>query len=255
MTSVRVKRSQLQTFLNTGTLVSPVWSVIGDGVATAKIAYNPKLTEETYINLDNATIEVEDYAPKMPVDAVAKNGDAVFEFIDNLRKTRAILDAAETQIVNVWLYETPSMGYYLAEKQAVAISVDDFGGDGGKAAKINYTLDYIGTPVIGSFSPAGLAFVPAPVNTILSTLVIGGVTLTPLFSADNTWLWYTGSVAASSVTMSSTLTGATIVQKVGASVVSQGGAAALSMGLNHLTVQVTVGTEVTTYSIDITRTA
>ena len=129
------------------------------------------------------------------------------------------------------------------------------GGDGGKAAKINYTLDYIGTPVIGSFSPAGLAFVPAPVNTILSTLVIGGVTLTPLFSADNTWLWYTGSVAASSVTMSSTLTGATIVQKVGASVVSQGGAAALSMGLNHLTVQVTVGTEVTTYSIDITRTA
>jgi len=55
--------------------------------------------------------------------------------------------------------------------------------------------------------------------------------------------------------MSSTLTGATIVQKVGASVVSQGGAAALSMGLNHLTVQVTVGTEVTTYSIDITRTA
>jgi hypothetical protein len=188
---------------------------------------------------------------------VAKNGDAVFEYVDALRKARSLLDSAETEVVNVYLYETAALTYYLAEKQAVSLQIDEFGGDGGKAAKLNYTLNFTGNPVIGSFSPSALAFVAAPVTTILTTMVIGSVTLTPLFSADRTWLWYAGSVpnGTSTVTMTSTLTGATIVQKNGATVISQGGSATLAVGVNHLTIEVTVGTEVTTYHIDITRAA
>jgi len=158
MPSVRVKRSQVQTFLNTTPLSAATYALIGDGVATGKIAYNPKTQEETYINLDNATISVEDYAPKMAVAAVAKNGDTVFEFIDNLRRTRAILAAAETDIVNVWAYETGGPTAYPAEKQAVAISINDFGGDGGKAVQINYDLNYIGTPILGTFNASTGAF-------------------------------------------------------------------------------------------------
>ena len=69
------------------------------------------------------------------------------------------MDDAETTIVNVWLYETAvSPGVYPAEQQAVSIQIDDFGGDGGQAAKVNYTINYIGDPVVGTFTVATSTF-------------------------------------------------------------------------------------------------
>ena len=148
----KIKRSQVKTFLQTATTPSVVLSLIGDGVTTGTINYNPEVTTETYIHEDNGTTSIERYAPTLPVEATAINGDAVFEYIDNLRKTRATLDSAETYIVNVWLYETPaSTDQYPAEKQAVSIQIDSFGGDGGVAAKINYTINFIGDPVAGKY--------------------------------------------------------------------------------------------------------
>ena len=148
----KIKRSQVKTFLQTATTPSVVLSLIGDGVTTGTINYNPEVTTETYIHEDNGTTSIERYAPTLPVEATAINGDAVFEYIDNLRKTRATLDDAETYIVNVWLYETPaSTDQYPAEKQAVSIQIDSFGGDGGVSAKINYTINFIGDPVAGSY--------------------------------------------------------------------------------------------------------
>lgn len=155
----KVKRSQFRTFLNTGTLVTPVWSLIGDGVVTGTINYNPQTTEEVYIHQDSGSTSVEAYKPVMPIEATAINGNADFEFIDNLRKTRAVLTAAETEIVNVWMYETPTEGAYPAERQAVSIQIDDFGGDGGVATKINYTINFKGDAVLGTFNPTTLAFV------------------------------------------------------------------------------------------------
>lgn len=253
----KIKRSQAQSFLNTGTLVSPIWSLIGDGVTTATINYNPQTVEETYIHEDSATISVESYAPSFPVEMTAISGDAAFEFIDALRKGRAVLNAAEGEIVNVWMYRTPALGYYLAEKQAVSVQVDDFGGDGGAATKLNYTINFVGDPVKGYFNPSTLDWVPAPVNTILTTMVIGSVTLTPLFADDKSWLFYAGSVpnGTLTVTMTSTLTGATIVQKDEGVSVAQGATASLDVGVNHLTIEVTVGTETSIYHIDITRAA
>jgi len=253
----KVKRSLVKSFLNTGTIGSPTWSLIGVGVVTGKINMNPKTTEETYIHEDSATIMVESYAPTFPVEMTADDGAAVFDYVDAIRKNRSVLGDVETEIVNVWLYYSPSLNFYLAEKQAVSLQVDDFGGDGGAAAKVNFTINYQGDPIKGYFNPLTLSFVPAPVNAVLTTMVIGSVTLTPLFATDRTWLHYAGSVAneTESVTMTSTLSGATIVQKVGANTVSQGVSAALSVGMNHLTIEVSVGTETVTYYIDITRAA
>lgn len=253
----KVKRSLFKSFLNTGTLVSPTWSLIGDGVTTATINYNPQTVEETYIVDDSASIFVDSYAPNFPVEMTAISGDDVFDFIDALRKGRSVLSAAEGEIVNVWLYRTPALGYYLAEKQAVSIQVDDFGGDGGQATKLNYTINFVGDPVKGYFNPSTLDWVPAPVNTILSTMVIGSVTLTPLFASDKSWLFYAGSVPTetTTVTMTSTLTGATIVQKDEGVTVNQGANASLDVGVNHLTIEVTVGDETSIYHIDITRAA
>ncbi len=158
MTSTIVKRSQFKTFLNTGTLVSPVWSLIGDGVASAEINYAPKTSSEIYIHEDSGSTIVEAYQPTMPVEAVAKNGDAVFEFLDNLRKTRAVADAATSEICNVWLYETGGPTAYPAEKQACSIQIDKFGGAGGSPAKIGYTINLNGDPVRGTFNATTPAF-------------------------------------------------------------------------------------------------
>jgi hypothetical protein len=153
-----VKRSQIQTFLNITPESTATYALIGDGVTTGKIAYNPKILEENYIHEDSATKQVESYAPSMPVEATAKSGDDVFEFIDTLRRARAVLADAETDIVNVWMYETGGPTAYPAEQQTVAIQIDDFGGEGGAAAKINYTINYVGEAVVGTFNASTKVF-------------------------------------------------------------------------------------------------
>jgi len=256
---VTIKRSQERHFLNTGTLLSPTWSLMGTGIASAKTEMNPETTKETIITEDNARVSVDSYAPTLPIKQVAKKGDAVFDFINAMRTARDILDAAEAELVTVHVYEGAALGFYYAEKQRVSIQVDDFGGDGGKPAEINYTINFIGDPVYGGFNPTPTAeFVETPVDAVLTTMVIGSVTLTPLFATDKSWLWYAGSVsnATDTVTMDSTLAGATITQYDDDEVeVAQGDPAALAVGVNHLTIDVTVGTETVTYNIDITRAA
>jgi hypothetical protein len=257
----KVKRSEFKTFLNTNTPGSPTWVLLGDGVTAGGIEYNPKTTEETYISEDSGSTSVDSYAPNFPVEASAKKGDSAFDFMDALRKSRGVGALAEAEIVNVWLYKSPgpALGFYPAEKQAVSLQMEKFGGDGGVAAKINYTINFIGEQTIGGFHPsATIEFLPLPVTCILTTMVIGAVTFTPLFATDHSWLWYAGSVpnGTTVVSMTSTLAGATIVQKDNVdAVVGQGGDATLTVGVNHLKIEVTVGAETVIYKIDITRAA
>jgi hypothetical protein len=257
----KIKRSQIKTFLNTGTSESPVWSLLGDGVTSAKINYNPKLLEETYIIDDSASISVDSYAPTTPIEMTCKSGDAAFEYIDALRVGRSVLSTAETEIVNVWLYKQVVDGFYPAEKQSVSIQIDDFGGEGGSATKINYTINFLGEPILGIFNPTPTAeFDDQPVLGVLATMAIDSVTLSPLFASNPYWQLYVGSVAngVTTVTMDSTCSagGAVIVQRdTNDNVIAQSDPASLDVGVNNLTIEVTVDTEVVTYHIDITRAA
>lgn len=154
----KVKRSQFKTFLNTGTTETPVWSLLGPGVTTGTINYNPETTDETYIHQDSGNTEVESYKPTMPVEMTFIAGDPVCDYVDDLRRRRVVLDAAHTEIVNVWLYETPTAGAYPAERQAVSIQFDNFGGDGGQSNKMSFAFNFLGDPVIGTFDPVTLSF-------------------------------------------------------------------------------------------------
>jgi hypothetical protein len=147
----KVKRSLFKTFLNVGTSETPDYALLGDGVTNAEIQYNPQTTEETYIHEDSGTTEIESYRPTMPVEMSCVSGDDVFDFIDGLRQSRAVLDAAKTDIVNVWVYEDEGVAGYPAEKQDVSIQIDSFGGAGGETNKINFTINYLGDPVAGEF--------------------------------------------------------------------------------------------------------
>lgn len=154
----KVKRSQIATYVDTATTTGPVWSLLGVGVTTGKTNMNPKTTEETYIHQDTATISVDSYAPTMPVEMTPDTTNAVFTYVDTLRKTRATASDAETEIVEVDLYATGTTGGYPARRQAVAISIDDWGGDGGVPAKINFTFNYQGTTTSGVFNNTSAIF-------------------------------------------------------------------------------------------------
>jgi hypothetical protein len=154
----KIKRSEILTYINTTPLSTATYSLLGDGVTTGSIAMNPNVTTETYIHQDSATITVDGYAPTFPAEQTAVTGDAVFEFVDTLRKTRAVLSDAETDIINVWNYESGGPTAAPAEKQTVSIQIDSFGGDGGVAAKINYTINFVGDPIPGTFNITTKAF-------------------------------------------------------------------------------------------------
>jgi hypothetical protein len=254
----KIKRSQFRSFLNTGTVEDPVWSLVGDGVTTGAISYNPKTEEETYIHEDSATITVQSYAPTMPVEASAIKGDTAYEYIDGLRKSRAVLSLAEAEVVNVWLYKEAYGGYYPAERQKVSLQVDEFGGEGGQAAKMNYVINYVGEPVKGRYNPAGggvFSRLNAGAATTLTSLTLGSGTLSPLFSAGHSNLFYKTTIEAGTVTVSSALASAdSIVQKCNGDVVDQGDPASLDVGENTITITVTKGAEVSVYVIKAIRT-
>lgn len=149
----KIKRSQFRTFLNIAPSSTADYALLGDGVVTAEINYNPQTTEETYIHEDSGTTEVESYRPVMPIEASAIAGDEIFDFVDGLRRSRAVLEDAKTDIVNVWLYDSEGPAGYPAEKQEVSIQIDSFGGPGGESSKINFTINFIGDPILGEFDP------------------------------------------------------------------------------------------------------
>lgn len=154
----KIKRSKQAAFLNTASGETETWSLIGDGVTSMVLSYNPQTSDETYIHEDSGTTDVESYKPTSSVPMTAIKGDPVFDFVDGLRKKRAVLGEARTSICLVYLYEEATEGAYPAEKNTCSIQIDDFGGDGGGSVVINYTINFVGDPIEGTFNPTTKTF-------------------------------------------------------------------------------------------------
>lgn len=155
----KIKRSLFAMFLNiTPSKETDTYAIMGKGITSQKVDYNPESSKETYVSDDSATTDVESYAPTVSTQQTAIVGDAVFDYVDSLRNSRAVLADAQTELVMVNLYETATAGAYPAEKNIVSIQIDDFGGDGGKSVEINYTVNMIGNPIKGTFNPTTKTF-------------------------------------------------------------------------------------------------
>lgn len=147
----RVKRSQFASFLNTTpTGQAPVWGRMGKGITSASVSYNPTVNDEQYIHEDSGTKELDSYAPTMAGEQTAYKGDAVFDYVDSLRQNRAVGDDAKTELLMVYIYDKEEDGKYKAEKQEVAISINEFGGEAGGAVTISYDVGFCGEPEIGT---------------------------------------------------------------------------------------------------------
>ena len=146
----KIKRSLFATFINTtpGT-ETETWVRMGKGITSQNISYNPNVTTEQYIDEDNATSSVDSYAPSLDGTQTCYKGDPVFEYIDGLRKARAVGSALETQVLFVYLYANALQGHYEAEKNNCVIQLGEYGGDGGGNITMTYTIGLNGDPVIG----------------------------------------------------------------------------------------------------------
>lgn len=149
--SEKIKRKEFALYMD----IEPPeeeYALVGDGVTTATLNMNPQTETETYIHEDSASISITSYQPTMPIEATCKKGDEVFDYVDGLRKIRAVLSDAETTVVEVDLYEAGGPSAYPARRNRASIQIDSFGGDGGASNSLNYTINYIGEAEQGTFN-------------------------------------------------------------------------------------------------------
>lgn len=146
----KIKRSEFATFLNTTPGSTATYSRMGKGITGQTIAYNPATTSETYIHEDAATTNIDSYAPSINTPQTCYAGEAVFEYVDGLRRSRAVGTDAETDVLLVYIYASEGSNAYAAEKCKAVISIEEFGGDGGAPTSITYTISLNGDPEIGT---------------------------------------------------------------------------------------------------------
>ena len=159
----RITRSLVAHYLDsTPDETAATYELFGDGISDLTMNYNPNVSTETFVDDDTANIQVESYAPTIPVEQIVWSGDDLFDYIDSLRQAGpATLADAETYIVEVRLYETPDTPAtsYPATRWPCSIQIDNGpGGPGGESARIGFTINVTGDAVDGDFNTSTLAF-------------------------------------------------------------------------------------------------
>lgn len=147
----KIKRTEFATFLNIGTAAAANYARMGKGITGQTVSYNPTVNTEQYIDENSATNSLDAYAPSINTPQTCYAGEPVFEYVDGLRRARAIGADAETDVLLVYIYSQAGTGNtYNAEKCKCTISIEEFGGDAGNPVSITYTLNLNGDPEIGT---------------------------------------------------------------------------------------------------------
>lgn len=141
---MKLKRSLLAHCLNIGTTESQTWERMGKGISEMAMSYNPEEESVKYIHEDSSTNELTGYNVTSDVTQKCYKGEAIFEYIDEKRKARAIGGDAETQMLDIYMYDELGEGVYSAEMSQVTVVISEFSGE-----SISYAVKRNGDPTIG----------------------------------------------------------------------------------------------------------
>ncbi len=159
MTELKINRSKFAMYINTTPATTATYKLVGTGFTTAMINYNPEVIKEAYINQDSNSSVVEKYSPEIPLEGKFITGNDAQDYIETKRRARSTGSNAETDVLFVYLWTTPSnTDNYACEKQPVVIAFDKFGGDGGTFMQTGCTLHGNGDPVQGTFDVSASTF-------------------------------------------------------------------------------------------------
>lgn len=145
----KIKREEIASYLDTTPSASETWALIGIGITSYGVAFNPQVTTEKWIINANANSNLDSYQKQGDVSQKCYSGDPVFEYINGLRRTSATGSDVETEILDIDIYDEVSEGVYNATKHSCAIAISNYMAE---EAVIEYSVYYNGDPVLGTVS-------------------------------------------------------------------------------------------------------
>ena len=151
----KITREQVASYLDIAPATTHELAIIGVGVTSYGLAFNPQVNTEKWIINKNATSSLDSYQIQGDVSQKCYKGDEIFEFVNVLRRNAAVGADAETFIVDVDLFDEASAGVYKATKYGCTVAVTNYMSE---EAVIEYSIYYNGDPVLGTVSiVAGVA--------------------------------------------------------------------------------------------------
>ena len=150
MDYAKIDRTNLATFLDvTPKEAKETWEILGVGIPSYAIDFNPNISSEKWIINKNATSTLESNSKQGDVSQTMHKGDPCFEFVYSLMdKTGADV---ETNILDVDYFEEISdesgIKTYKAKQSRGMVAITSYGGE---TATIGYTLYYNGDPIEGT---------------------------------------------------------------------------------------------------------
>jgi hypothetical protein len=144
----KITREQFVTYLNTTPKEdAEKWSLVGVGVTSYGIAYNPQVTTEKWIINKSATSSLDSYQRQGDVSQKCYKGDPIFEYVNKLRRTCGIGADVQTQVLDIDRYDSTSDNKYKATKCDVIVTITNYMAED---AVIEYSIYYNGDPTQGT---------------------------------------------------------------------------------------------------------
>lgn len=143
----KITREQVATYLNTTPLDTTSWELVGVGITSFGQAYNPQITTEKWITKKNATSDLNSYQIQGEISQKCYTGDAIFEYINDLRRNASIGSDVETEILDIDMWDEVTDGVYNATKNDCIIAITKYMAE---EAVIEYSIYYNGDPTLGT---------------------------------------------------------------------------------------------------------
>ena len=139
----KFNRDEIATFLDTTpNALSSTYALLGTGITSFAIAYNPQITTEKWIIHRNATSSLDSNQKQGDVSQKIYKNDPCFEFVKGLRDKTG--GDVQVKILDVDTYDETSSGVYSAKLSDGMIAITSYGGED---AVLEYTIYYNGDPV------------------------------------------------------------------------------------------------------------
>lgn len=142
----KITREQFASFLNVTPEGTATWGLIGIGITSYGIAYNPQVNTEKWIIHKNATSSLESYQRQGDVSQKCYKGDPIFDYVNELRRTCGIGAKVQSQVLDIDIWDEEN-DTYKATKSNVIIAITNYMAE---EAVIEYTIYYNGDPIDGT---------------------------------------------------------------------------------------------------------
>lgn len=176
-----IKRTDIMAFLNTDPgKETEKWGLVGNGMTSGSYSYEANETSETYIVNDNATTTVDGYTLSIDGEMKCIFGDAIYDFINELRYKLAVGEDAVTDVLLVDKYNVVEETKFKAQKFKCSISISSYGGDGGVTPTIGFKINVNGDPENGTVTLAE----GKPTFNVAEAIALNSKTKTPVLKVN-----------------------------------------------------------------------